>query len=141
LPKPLAVGLAVGGCALVYVFRASSIDAPPLTLWASFSAALLVAGATFGDFSLEGPVWRSLAIIGDASYSIYLLHSAPIRGALFLSRATSLDFASAPWLYVGLALAGAIALGIVSYYMLERPLTRYFRSLLKPRKFAPASAA
>jgi exopolysaccharide production protein ExoZ len=141
LPKPLAVGLMVTGCALVYVFRASSIDAPPLTLWASFSAALLVAGATFGDFSLEGPVWRSLAIVGDASYSIYLLHSAPIRGALALSRATSLDFASAPWLYVSLTLVGAIALGIVTYYMFERPLTRYLRSLLKPRKLAQASAA
>jgi hypothetical protein len=29
----------------------------------------------------------------------------------------------------------------VTYYMFERPLTRYLRSLLKPRKLAQASAA
>jgi len=44
-------------------------------------------------------------------------------------------------LYLGLALAGAIALGTVIYFVFERPLTRYLRGLLKPRKLAHASAA
>jgi peptidoglycan/LPS O-acetylase OafA/YrhL len=141
LAKPLAVALVIAGCASLYLFRYAAVDTPPHVLLAGFSATLVVAGATFGDFSLEGPVWRSLATIGDASYAIYLLHSAPIRGVRFLSRATSLDFASAPWLYLGLALAGAIALGTVIYFVFERPLTRYLRGLLKPRKLAHASAA
>jgi peptidoglycan/LPS O-acetylase OafA/YrhL len=141
LAKPLAVALIVAGCTLIFVFRDSSFDALPHALLAGFPAALVVAAATFGSFSLAGSVWRLLATIGDASYAIYLLHSVPIRGALFLSRSTSLDFASAPWLYVGLAMIGAIVLWIAIYYLLERPVTRYLRSLLKPRKLVQASAA
>lgn len=139
LPKLLAVALILAGCALMFGVRASSVEVPPLVT--TLSVILIMSGATFGDFALKGPVWGAFAIIGDASYSMYLLHSAPIRAALALSHRTSLDFASAPWLYVGFSLVGAIVLGIAAYYACERPLTRYFRGLLKPRKLAQASAA
>ena len=117
--------------------NADTLDLSQLT---TLAVILIMSGATFGDFALEGPVWRLFALIGDASYSIYLLHSAPIRAALAVSQRVSLDFASAPWLYVAGSLLGAIVLGIVAYYACERPVTRYLRRLLKPRKLAQASA-
>ncbi len=140
LAKPLAVALVVAGCASLYLFRYFAVDAPPHVRAAGFRDAR-GRRRDVRRLLLGGPGRRSLATIGDASYAIYLLHSAPIRGVRFLSRATSLDFASAPWLYLGLALAGAIALGTVIYFVFERPLTRYLRGLLKPRKLAHASAA
>lgn len=138
VPKPLAVALVVGGCVLMFGMRAYSAEVPILVT--TLAVILIMSGATFGDFALEGPVWRLFALIGDASYSIYLLHSAPIRAALAVSQRVSLDFASAPWLYVAGSLLGAIVLGMVAYYACERPVTRYLRRLLKPRKLAQASA-
>jgi peptidoglycan/LPS O-acetylase OafA/YrhL len=135
--KPLSLALIIAGFA--WIFRNAMSGVPHHAPLYSLPATLMVAGATFGSFSLEGPVWRSLARIGDASYAIYLLHSAPIRAALLLSRSTFLDFASAPWLYAVLAVIGAVALGMATYYVFERPVTRYLRGLLKPRKLAEAS--
>ncbi len=131
--KPLCLALIAASVALTW-HNAVVVD-PTLRILANgIPAALMVAGATFGDFTLEGSVWRLLARIGDASYALYLLHAFPIRGALALSYRMPFGVADAPWFYVGLGLIGATTLGLATYYVLERPMTRYLRSLIAPRK-------
>lgn len=133
--RPLCLALIAASVALTWQ---NAVPGPALhTVPNGIPAALMVAGATFGDFSLEGSTWRRLARIGNASYAIYLLHSFPIRGALAVSRWLSVGVAEAIWLYVGVALLGAIVLGLATYYVVERPLTRYLRRLLFLRHPVP----
>lgn len=133
--KPLCLALIAASVALT--LHDAVVDPALRILPNGIPAALMVAGATFGSFTLEGSVWRLLARIGDASYALYLLHSFPIRGALALSYRMPFGVAEAPWFYAGLALIGATVLGLVTYYFVERPMTRYLRGLLAPRERAP----
>ncbi|MEZ5787329.1 MAG: acyltransferase [Xanthobacteraceae bacterium] len=134
--KPLCLALIAAG--VTFTWHDAVVDPALRLLPNGVPPALLVAGATFGRFTLEGSLWRLLARIGDASYAIYLLHAFPIRGALALSYRMPFGVTEAPWFYAGLALIGATVLGLVTYYLLERPMTRYLRGLLAPRKQAQA---
>lgn len=133
--KPLCLALIAASVFLTW--QNAAVDAAHRAVANGIPATLMVAGATLGNFSLKGSLWRQLARVGDASYALYLLHSFPIRGALVLSFWMPFGIADAPWLYVGIALFGAIALGLVTYYVLERPMTRYLRRRLAPRERAP----
>lgn len=130
--KPFCLALIAASIALTW--QNAVFDPAQHLVPTGIPAVLMVAGATLGKFALERPVWRLLARIGDASYALYLLHSFPIRGSLALSQWMPFGVADAPWVYTGLALIGAIALGLATYYALERPMTRYLRGLLVPRE-------
>jgi exopolysaccharide production protein ExoZ len=91
-------------------------------------AALLMAGATLGGFSPPSRVWRAVAMIGDASYSLYLFHSFPIRGVLYLARAAGLDLAKSFWPLLAAAGVSAIVLAVAIHYLFERPVTKALRA-------------
>ena len=76
LPKPVALLTVLGGFALMYVAH-GHFKSRLLSL--GLPAAVIVAGAAFGDFSLRSPAWRPIAVVGDASYALYLFHSIPVR--------------------------------------------------------------
>ncbi len=61
--------------------------------------------------------------IGDASYSIYLFHTltAPAVAKLFLHQ---------PWIFVPLDVAVSLGTGLVCHALVEKPLTRWSRTLL-----------
>jgi len=101
-------------------------------------AAMMVAGATLGDFKPTGRVWRWIAIVGDASYALYLTHFLPIRAMVHLSWWTHFDMASAPWLWMAATLLVAIATSVVIFYAVERPINFFLRRLsaVGPAKFA-----
>jgi peptidoglycan/LPS O-acetylase OafA/YrhL len=70
--------------------------------------------------------FRPLVLLGDASYSLYLLHSVVI-GRVFDA------FTLFPWaLRVFLSLAAAVAASLLSFYLVEEP----GRNLLRPRSAA-----
>ena len=89
-------------------------------------AALIVAGCVLG------PVWRSgraivaLALVGDASYSLYLSHPFAIR----LLRSAWLAFApveASPTIYLAAASAAAVMLGLLLHRWVERPMTAWLQ--------------
>ena len=90
-------------------------------------AAIIVAGAAFGDFSLRSPAWRPIAVVGDASYALYLFHSIPVREILIGGTWMGIDIASGPWPYLAAAVVGAIALAVAIYYLFERPVVKLLR--------------
>ncbi|TDR89298.1 acyltransferase family protein [Enterovirga rhinocerotis] len=106
-------------------------------------AACLVAacGLAPGQLTRE-PGFAGLAgrigeAIGDASYAIYLLHPFAIRGTLKAIEALHLGPALGPLGSAALALLATIAVGLASYRIVERPLTRLGRSLLETRRRDP----
>lgn len=96
-------------------------------LW-GIPAALIVASLTLGTSRMsmrQHPGLRSLVKLGDASYSLYLVH-------LFVMRLLTLMFHPAivvlgilyPVAYVGTFVAATIGASFMSYHLLERPAER-----------------
>jgi exopolysaccharide production protein ExoZ len=104
--------------------------------------AIFVAGAVLGDFRRsEGALARGLSAIGDASYSLYLLHPLVIRFFRELWSQGLIDPAAWPWTYAALALGSSIAAALVSYRLFERPVTRALQALFaRPARRVPLGA-
>jgi peptidoglycan/LPS O-acetylase OafA/YrhL len=137
-------GVRLPGTARVILVVAAPVLVPILfwllssgTAWRALTiglpAALLMAGATLGDFAPSGTVWRALGTIGGASYALYLFHSFPIRAILLGARALGLDPVAAYWPLMMLAVICAVIFAIAIYYGFERPVTRVLRNLASRR--------
>ena len=69
-----------------------------------------------------GPVSRAMGFLGDASYSLYLVHAIVIPAVRRVMPA--LDTPLMPWLYALALIGGSIAAAACSYLWFERPITR-----------------
>jgi exopolysaccharide production protein ExoZ len=136
LPRPGAIALVAAGFILFALFPTGG--APRALVW-GIPASLIVAGSVFGSFALDARGWRIPIIIGNASYALYLVHSFAVRGTLFGAKAMSLDVATAPWLYLFVAVTAAVILGIIVHYTLERPLIAALRRLARLNRTVTAA--
>lgn len=113
-----------------------SFDLPPTpvvtALLATGSAALLLFG-----LGVEKRLrhWRLAALMGDASYSLYLIHMYFVGASVVVVHKIVPNLPLP--LLVLIAVASGIAGGIATHLMVEKPLIRLFR---RPRA-APAAAA
>ena len=86
--------------------------------------------------ALRLPVW--LGFVGDASYSIYLLHEHAEHYTLRLLMKLGVAPASAPLTVYLTVLAITVAGGCAAYLILERPLLRSLRTRFeRPGVLAP----
>ena len=93
-------------------------------IWHLASFCLVVAGGT--GVLARVLTWRPIAMVGVASYSIYLIHGPIIE---------SLVRAGIPPVLAGL---GGLAAGFAAYYAIERPLSQpAFRKALEARLTLP----
>ncbi len=98
-----------------------------LDLWRPFlwgiPAFLIVAGAV--SVEAAGGVFqsRTLRVLGDASYSLYLCHWLVIALIARVVPTTN------PWLFVPVAIGGALAVGLACRQFLEKPLLAWFGGL------------
>jgi exopolysaccharide production protein ExoZ len=135
LSRPLAFalfGAGILGFALSCYFEMSSVS--QALFWGGPCAAI-VAGAVFiGDPAAPGRLWRSFALLGDASYSLYLSH--PAVNLAFRSDAPSTAgwLAQWHWLYVATLIVLNVSVGLLIYFGIERPITAGLRRLLKRRQ-------
>lgn len=125
LPAVAAALLAVLGVAAAIWLDPTKGRVPwPGFLLSGGPAALMVAAAALAPQPQgEGPLLRAAHLLGDASYSLYLVHPFVIR----LSREVWLKLvgaALAPWAFIPAAVALSCAAGVALYLLLERPITR-----------------
>jgi exopolysaccharide production protein ExoZ len=109
--------LALTVCASITFVTLSALDAPRALAW-GVPSMILVSAAVLGK---DIPRVRFLAIVGDASYSIYLFHIyifAAVHKAILVS------FPASEILSV---LASCIG-GILIYRLAEYPITRFLKS-------------
>jgi exopolysaccharide production protein ExoZ len=86
----------------------------------------LVTAATLGPQLDQSKVyWRSGLLIGDASYSLYLIHPFILRplGKIW---AKLIGTGLPVWSFTIIGFCAAIAGGLILYALVERPLTNYF---------------
>lgn len=135
-PPGLASGaMLVTGALAFAAVAVSGIDVEPARalLW-GLPALLVVAGAVGLEGRGKAPEAPALKAIGDASYSLYLVHGLAISATV---RALEmLGWASPPMILLCGLTAGVLA-GLLVYRFAERPITRLF----KPRARAAAGTA
>ncbi len=101
---------------------------PVLLAWSAafWSIDLLAVAACIFGVSVERP-W--LEALGDASYSLYLVHLLPVFAAFFVWK--SVHFL-APVLFVPAAIGASVAVGLACFRWVERPLTRRLSAIVFP---------
>jgi len=72
-----------------------------------------------------------LTLLGDASYSIYLVHSAAISAIVLVSRKLGLIESMGLELFFVFAFIAATFVGILAYFIVEKPLIRLSKRLLR----------
>lgn len=85
-------------------------------------AVFLVAGAAIVDRLCVGRWARRLAWMGDASYSIYLVHTLAIEGVTAIARGSG--YAVPPAVFFVTAILVSLAGGALAHRFIERPLLR-----------------
>jgi exopolysaccharide production protein ExoZ len=115
------------------------VDRARVLLW-GLPALLLVAGAVSVERAGPIPSLPPLRALGDASYSVYLVHGLAISAAWRLLEKAGV--ASGPVLFAAAIVAG-VAAGLLAYQLAEKPLMKLFKTGLaarRRRRPRPASA-
>ena len=105
-------------------------------------AALLVFAAVAAERAGTAPRAALLDHLGDASYSIYLLHIFIIAGLREMIRALGLSITGpgGELLFIAAAMTSSAVIGVAVYRWFERPASRATARLLLPAKSAPVLA-
>ncbi|MGI3903838.1 MAG: acyltransferase family protein [Janthinobacterium lividum] len=123
-----ALILTVSGCLGAVLLGPMTPRFDGLALWAreGLPAAFIVAGCVLGPAWRSGRAVLALALVGDASYSLYLSHPFAIR----LLRSAWLNWTPAvmpPAVYLVTACAAAITLALLLHRWVERPMTEWLQ--------------
>lgn len=136
-------GLALAGAGLVGIGLLilagdGAIHGPARLAWGLAFAAALAGAAAAERHGLRLPL-GPLAFLGDASYTLYLLHTL-VMGAVLKALSKLGAGALGPQAVYLLAFAGTTALCCAAFVLIERPLLGRLRRLAAPpRPTAPAA--
>lgn len=100
------------------------VDQARALLWGG-PAVLIVAGAVGLERRCAMPRWSILHLLGDASYSLYLVHGLAISATVRILAAADL---ASPAMIVVCGMAAALAAGLITYHLAERPLSNLLRA-------------
>jgi exopolysaccharide production protein ExoZ len=130
-----AAALLIAGAAgaLLYAPYVESYSALRPVAW-GLSALAIVAASILYKATLNGLVTRALETLGDASYSLYLVHTA-LFISIYVVLSKVIDVHRIPALVYGVGLVGASivsALGV--YKWIELPITRYLKGFYEPSR-------
>ena len=137
LPRLFALAAILAGCILLIFIKA---NADNRFACSGLPLALLVLGAVSLELRSKA-VWKTrLKIIGDASYSIYLSHQfVQSFVAMIWIRVPFLKSGSYHLWYIAAACIFAIIGGLVCYYFVELPLTKWVHAVRFKKLWASAS--
>lgn len=133
----LMVALGFAGFAATAV---TGVDVEPARiLYWGLPALLIVTGAVALERHGPIPNWRPLQALGDASYSVYLVHGLAISAAF---RALQIVHLTAPAVVLPVAVGAGVVAGLLTYRLVEKPLMKLFKTGMGARRpKAPALVA
>uniref|UniRef100_UPI0035AF6B3E acyltransferase family protein n=1 Tax=Rhodoblastus sp. TaxID=1962975 RepID=UPI0035AF6B3E len=105
---------------------------PPLLTQFAIGFAAIIVGAVLSErrYGWRFPKWSLL--LGDASYSIYLVHSMAISAIAMINAKLGHGHVP-PVVLFGGALSVSVAAGVVVHLMIEKPILRLTRGKAKAR--------
>ena len=127
VPAPIAAAAVIAGCGL---FIAAALTAPPLDrvlVW-GIPAALVVSGCVFLERE-TGPWLAPLPLLlGDASYSIYLVHMATASAAFqALGKLHALHNPAGMAAAMIVTVLASVGAGVFVFWFVERPIIKHFK--------------
>ena len=127
---------ALSVCGVVLLLAPFQVPNVPDAFRTGLPATMIVLGVVLLEPHLKGRLPKTLLLLGDASYVLYLFHPliAPIVPTVF-QKADILNF----WACVLVSSALAIFACAVIHIVIERPLTQQLRSLTRARRAAEVS--
>jgi len=134
------IALVVGGLSLWGLLETLEPGSPSF-MTRGIPAALVLAGAVFGQQRQVTTTGRVLCLVGDASYALYLFHPLFIRALREIALRTGVATPMAQWLYLMITLVAVTAAALAIHYAFERPVTRVLRRLGRKRMLASAPMA
>lgn len=123
-------------CGVVLLLAPFEVPNVPDAFRTGVPATMIVLGVVLLEPHLKGRLPKTLLVLGDASYVLYLFHPliAPIVPTVF-READVLNF----WACVLVSSVVAIFACTVIHIVIERPLTQQLRSLARSRRAAEVS--
>jgi exopolysaccharide production protein ExoZ len=106
---------------------------PLMRIVTSLPSGFLFAGAALGpQLDVRNLLIRIGMLMGDASYSLYLIHPFMLRA---LSKIwPKIEGTALPeWTFIPVCIMAAIASGLALYYVFERPVTQYLTNIHRTR--------
>jgi exopolysaccharide production protein ExoZ len=122
LPLPVAIGLMIAG--LVLLSASDWLPDFDRTVRWGVPSALLLLGAVFAERERSAPRLPFLHFLGDASYSIYIWHA--LAGILVTALVLRIGISHS--LQPLVIILGSLALSVLCYSLIERPMQRRLRS-------------
>jgi peptidoglycan/LPS O-acetylase OafA/YrhL len=135
---PPALRLCMIAIAAAALWLSSPVSGDRALLW-GVPAATIVAAVVLSERTQErGELAKFAALLGDSSYSIYLIH--PLTGGAILLGRTGVfhHTPTVPLLAIGLIVT--VAISVIVFWFFERPATATVRRLLTARLRAPAAS-
>lgn len=133
----VAVALGIAGTTFA-VEPIDGVNRAPLLLAALGFAAVILAGV-LADTAIARRAPALLRLLGDASYSLYLVHSAIVSACCIVAGKLGLvTLLPTPLAYAGIA-AVAVTGGCIAHLVIERPIQRWLRG--KAGEHRPAASA
>lgn len=131
----LALVGALAGLIAGIVFLHQGHIVPELLLrlyWSTVFGLLILASAMAERAGWNFGGWPALVRLGDASYSIYLSHTAILTPLILMFAQRFPVMGMSFQVALGFSALTALAASIGIYYLLERPLLRYFKEQRLP---------
>ncbi|MCW0217650.1 MAG: acyltransferase [Prosthecobacter sp.] len=124
------IAMGVGLLLVAHTNSAADLSATRLIAW-GLPSFLIVAGAVCFE---PLPSARIPSLIGAASYSVYLTHGALIAALknMFLAIVAQPGLLATSG-FIAVALVASVVTGIATYFAIERPLQRFFGTLVRTR--------
>lgn len=111
------------------------------TLWQAtkfgVSSALIILGLSQIDRSTSVKVPPALALLGSASYAIYLVHAPAMTFSCKALMVAGRYVPLSPWLAFGILMAIGVSTGIAFHFFIEMPLVRCARRWAFVRRVQP----
>jgi exopolysaccharide production protein ExoZ len=103
---------------------------------------MIVGGLLSWEIALGGmKTYKWPKLLGDASYSVYIIHPVVVAAATHLWNGAGLMAHPAfNNLYLLLVITATCVVGVACHHRLEMPIARYFARLGAPKKAQDASA-
>jgi len=130
LSAPWAVTLLVIGFAAFFQpWRLSGLqdDLLPRLAWSIPSTLVLIAVALSPQVDEGRALWRPALLIGDASYSLYLLQEFLLRMLYLVWLKGAFASMVLLWMFVPAGIAISVAACVASYWYFEQPVARWLK--------------
>jgi len=126
LPVPLAVGLILAACAALLATITLEVGHWRVLVWGLPAAMIVASVLSFEGKATSGLVSGSFTLLGDASYSLYLVH-LPVMLAASRLLPRLIDPVAWPWLVIAMMALLPIIAAFITYFLFERPVTRWLQ--------------